>query len=98
MTLFQGEAEDILVLLNHSPVVVDTEVATTRKVSAITDLRRNGAHERAGQRGSASGLAPTTRSPCGSRTVSPIDDARTEGYGMSDRERIRLTQLSSKSG
>ena len=39
MTLFQGEAEDILVLLNHSPVVVDTEVATTRRVSAITDLR-----------------------------------------------------------
>ena len=39
MTLFQGDAEDILVLLNHSPVRIDTEVATTRRVSAITDLR-----------------------------------------------------------
>jgi len=39
MTLFQGEAEDILVLLNHTPERVDTEVTTTRKVSAITDLR-----------------------------------------------------------
>ena len=39
VTLFQGEAEDIVVLLNHSPEKVSANVSTDRRVAAVTDVR-----------------------------------------------------------
>jgi endo-1,4-beta-mannosidase len=39
LALFQGEAEDLLVLINHSPVAVNAELSTTRRVGSIVDLQ-----------------------------------------------------------
>jgi endo-1,4-beta-mannosidase len=39
VALYQGEAEDLLILINHSPVSANPALSTTRRVDAITDLR-----------------------------------------------------------
>jgi endo-1,4-beta-mannosidase len=38
LTLFQGDAEDLLVLINHSPAAVKPELVTTRRVESVVDL------------------------------------------------------------
>lgn len=39
VALFQGEADDILVLLNHGPEKSSPQVTTERRVASITDVR-----------------------------------------------------------
>ncbi|MEI7813598.1 MAG: beta-galactosidase trimerization domain-containing protein [Coriobacteriia bacterium] len=38
LALFQGDVEDALVLINHSPVALDAELLTTRRVDSIAEL------------------------------------------------------------
>ncbi len=39
VTLLQGEADDLVVLLNHSPEKVSANLTTDRRVSSVTDVR-----------------------------------------------------------
>lgn len=39
VALFQGDADDVLVMLNHSPHKVDAQLTTDRRVASITDVR-----------------------------------------------------------
>ena len=39
VTLLQGEAEDIVLLLNHSPSKVSAALVTDRRVASVTDVR-----------------------------------------------------------
>ncbi len=39
VALFQGDADDVLVLLNHSPEKVQATLTTERRVASITDVR-----------------------------------------------------------
>jgi len=40
LALFQGDSEDVLLLINHSPVALDAELSTTRCVDSIAELGR----------------------------------------------------------
>jgi endo-1,4-beta-mannosidase len=39
VALYQGETEDLLILINHSPVAANPDLSTTRRVVSITDLK-----------------------------------------------------------
>jgi endo-1,4-beta-mannosidase len=39
LALFQGDAEDMLLLINHSPAAVHVDLSTTRRIESIVDLQ-----------------------------------------------------------
>lgn len=39
VTLFQGDVEDLLILINHSPLAVNPRIETARRVESIFDLQ-----------------------------------------------------------
>jgi hypothetical protein len=43
VALFQGESDDVLVLVNHAPVKVTATLATEQRIESIADVR-GGAH------------------------------------------------------
>ena len=38
IAFFQGDAEDMLVLINHAPIALDAELSTTRRLSSIVEM------------------------------------------------------------
>ena len=50
VTLFSGESEDVLVLVNHAPVKVAANLTTDRRVASIADVRGGAAVAVAGTR------------------------------------------------
>jgi hypothetical protein len=39
VALYQGDTEDLLILINHAPAVANPDLSTTRRVVSITDLK-----------------------------------------------------------
>ena len=99
VALFQGEADDVLVLINHAPETVERRARDRPPRRRPSSTSQSGAPAAVG--GTAfrrAARARTVRSRCGSRTVRRTHGERGEVASMADSERIRLTQLSSKAG
>jgi hypothetical protein len=57
LALFQGEADDVLVLINHEPRKVATALTSDRRVASIADVR-GGAHVAVGSTQFSAQLGP----------------------------------------